>query len=193
MAQTKTADGTEAAAAATDDKPKPKRISRRKRVEAHARSYFDALGARDIRAIGDHWREDGVAEIVPLGLFRGRAEVMDFFRETFAAAPDMETTVHRVVAAEQSVAVEWRMEGTFDGEPFQGIDPTGKRLEIRGFDLLEIEDDEIVSNTAYYDGMAFARQIGMMPEQDSGPERALKGAFNALTKARRTIADRAGT
>ena len=73
---------------------------------------------------------------------------------------------------------------------FQGIDPTGRRLEIRGLDLLEIEDGEIVSNTAYYDGMAFARQVGMMPPQDSGAERAIKSTFNAVTRARRAIADR---
>jgi steroid delta-isomerase-like uncharacterized protein len=189
MAQTETRDRAGAAGAA-EEKPKPRRISKRKRVEAHVRSYFDALAARDVRAVGDHWREDGVAEIVPLGLFRGRAEIMDFFAATFAAAPDMQTTVSRVVAAEQSAAVEWRMEGTFDGQPFQGIDPTGRRLEIRGLDLLEIEDGEIVSNTAYYDGMAFARQVGMMPRQDSTAERAIKSTFNAVTRARRAIADR---
>jgi steroid delta-isomerase-like uncharacterized protein len=189
MAQTETRDRA-GAAGAGEDKPKPRRISKRKRVEAHVRSYFDALAARDVRAVGDHWRKDGVAEIVPLGLFRGRAEIMDFFAATFAAAPDMQTTVSRIVAAEQSAAVEWRMEGTFDGQAFQGIDPTGRRLEIRGLDLLEIEDGEIVSNTAYYDGMAFARQVGMMPPQDSGAERAIKSTFNAVTWARRAIAER---
>ncbi len=189
MAQSKTSDGA-AAATAAEEKPKPKRISKRKRVEAHVRSYFDALAARDVRAVGSHWREDGVAEIVPLGIFRGRSEIMEFFAATFAAAPDMETTVTRVVAAEESAAVEWRMEGTFDGEQFQGIDPTGGRLELRGLDLIEVEGDEIVSNTAYYDGMAFARQVGMMPPQDSGAERAIKSAFNAVTKARRAIAER---
>ena len=32
----------------------------------------------------------------------------------------------------------------------------------------------------------------MMPPQDSGAERAMKSAFNALTKARRKIAERRG-
>ena len=190
MAQTETRDSAAAATTDGEAKPKPRRISRRKRVEAHARSYFAALAARDVGAVGAHWREDGVAEIVPLGVFRGRAEIMDVFSATFAAAPDMQTTVTRLVAAEQSAAVEWRMEGIFDGDPFQGLDPTGRRLEIRGLDLLEIEEDEIVTATAYYDGMAFARQVGLMPPQDSGAERAVKGAFNVVTRARRAFADR---
>ena len=66
----------------------------------------------------------------------------------FAAMPDARTTVTRLVAGEQSCAVEWRIEGTFDGAPYMGIEPTGKHVEIRGLDLFELEDGEIVSNTA---------------------------------------------
>jgi steroid delta-isomerase-like uncharacterized protein len=192
MAETE-AERSTAAGDPPEAAPRPKRISKRKRVEAHCRSYFEALNRRDVRAVGEHWREDGVADIAPVGIFRGRAEIMDFFAGTFAGAPDMETTVTRLVAGEGSAAVEWRMRGTFDGETFQGIDPTGRPLELRGLDFLEIEDDQIVSNTAYYDGMAFARQVGLMPAQDSGAERALKGAFNAVTRARRAVSERSGS
>src|SRR2546430_4924074 len=30
--------------------------------------------------------------------------------------------------------------GTFTGEPFIGIEPTGRRIELRGVDVMEIED-----------------------------------------------------
>ena len=83
------------------------------------------------------------------------------------------------------------MAGTFDGAAFQGIEPTGKRVELRGFDLLEIDEDgKITRNTGYYDGADFARQIGMLPPQDSGAERAMRSGFNAVTKIRREIANR---
>jgi steroid delta-isomerase-like uncharacterized protein len=175
-----------------DAPAKPKRVTKRKAVEQHARSYFDALGRRDVDAVGEHWREDGVEDLVPIGMLRGRQEIKDFFSSVFAAMPDAETTLVRVVAGEQLAAVEWRMSGTFRGAQFQGIDPTGKPVEVRGMDMLEIKDGEILSNTAYYDGMAFARQVGMFPPQDSGAERAMKGAFNALTKARKAITERTG-
>ena len=122
--------------------------------------------------MAEHWSEDGVDDIVPLGLLRGPEEIVAFFRELFAAVPDLETTVDRVVAGETQAAVEWRMTGNFTGGPFQGIDPTGRRIDIRGLDLLEIEDGEIVGNTAYYDGMTFARQVGMLPPEGSGAENA---------------------
>jgi steroid delta-isomerase-like uncharacterized protein len=179
------------AQAKTDGEAKPaKRVTKRQAVEQHARSAFDALARRDAESIGAHWREDGVNDIVPIGVLRGRREIVDFFRELFAAVPDLETTVTRVIAAERQAAVEWRMRGTFTGAPFQGIDPTGKPVDMRGFDLLEIEDGQIVSNTAYYDGAAFARQVGMLPPDGSSADRAMKSTFNAVTKVRKALAER---
>jgi steroid delta-isomerase-like uncharacterized protein len=188
MAQTKTTDATEAEGTATQAKPR-RRITRRKAVEAHARSYFEAIANRDTSAMAAHWRSDGVNDLVPLGPLRGTDEIVAFFRELFQAVPDLETTVSRVVAGETQAAVEWRMSGQFTGGPFQGVDPTGRRVDMRGLDLLEIEDGQIVGNTAYYDGMTFARQIGLMPPENSSAENAMKSAFNAATKMRRAVAD----
>jgi steroid delta-isomerase-like uncharacterized protein len=133
-----------------------------------------------------------VVDIVPIGVFRGRQAIVDFFLEVFAAVPDLETTVTRVAASETLAAVEWRMQGNFTGASFQGIDPTGKHVELRGLDMMEIEDGATVSNTAYYDGAEFARQVGMLPPEGSGAERTMKTAFNAVTKVRKALADRAG-
>ncbi len=174
------------------DEKRARRPPRQKLVEQHARSAFDALGRRDPDAIGDHWREDGVNDIVPVGVLRGRAEIVDFFREVFAAVPDLETTVNRVVASDRLAAVEWRMTGNFTGGPFRGIEPTGRPIHLRGCDLLEIAEGEIVGNTAYYDGAAFVRQIGLLPPEGSAAERALTGAVNAVTAVRKALAERSG-
>ena len=186
MAETKTDDG---AAAETAEKPKRRRISKRKAVEQHVRSYFEAMARRDARAMAEHWRADGVGDIVPVGIQRGRDEIQAFFSATFAALPDAETTLTRVVAGDSSAAAEWRLTDT-TGAPFQGIEPTGKPVEVRGLDLIELEGGEIVSLTAYYDGASFARQVGMLPPEGSGAERAMMGAFNAVTKVRQAIAAR---
>jgi steroid delta-isomerase-like uncharacterized protein len=188
MAETETTTGTDPAEAAAEAKPR-RRITRRKAVEAHARGYFEAFANRDTDAMAAHWRADGVADFVPLGPVRGREEIVAFFRELFVAVPDLESTVTRVVAGESQAAVEWRMTGHFTGGPFQGVDPTGRRVDIRGLDLVEIDDGEIVGITAYYDGMTFARQIGLMPPENSSAENAMKSAFNAATKVRRAVAD----
>ena len=195
MAQPKTAERAASEAAPevpanTDAKPQRKRITRRKAVEQHVRSYFEAMDRRDVEAMVSHWREDGVDDIVPVGLLRGRDAMREYFKSVFAATPDAKTTVTRLVAGERSCAAEWRIEGTFEGAPYLGIEPTGKHIEIRGLDLFELEDGEIVSNTGYFDGASFARQIGMLPPDGSGADRAMKSAFNAATKLRRAVAER---
>ena len=179
MAETKAEDTAQAGEPA-ETKPTRRRTPKRKVVEQHARSALDALSRRDANGIGEHYREDCVVDIVPIGVFRGRREIVDFFLEVFAAVPDLETTVTRVVAGETQAAVEWRMRGDFTGAPFRGID------------LLEIEDGETVSNTAYYDGASFARQVGMLPPEGSGADRTMKSAFNAVTKVRKALAERTG-
>jgi hypothetical protein len=85
------------------------------------------------------------------------------------------------------------MRGTFSGAPYQGIEPNGRDVELRGLDLLEIEKQKITSNTVYFDTGEFARQIGMLPPQDSGAERAMVGAFNAVTKLRKAVNERMGS
>jgi len=178
------------ALAKSDAKPQRKRITKRMAVEQHVRSYFEAMNNRDVEAMVGHWHEDGVDDMVPVGVLRGRDEMRQYFSSLFAATPDARTTVTRLVAGEQSCAVEWRIEGTFEGAPYLGIEPTGKHVEVRGLDLFELEDGEFVTNTGYFDGASFARQIGMLPADGSGADRAMKSAFNAVTKLRRAVAER---
>lgn len=186
MAEAKAKSGSGAAKATAPKRKPPKR----KQVEATARRYFGALQLRDPDAMAACWSEDGVQDIVPLRVMRGPEEVRAFFAGLLAAMPDAETIVHNVVAGERDAAVEWRIVGTFTGEPFEGVRATGARVELRGLDLLEIEDDRILKNTVYYDGAAFMRQLGLLPPQDSGTEKAVKFAFNTVNKARRGVSER---
>ena len=195
MADTKPAEGATDQATPevkSEAKPQRKRITRRKAVEEKVRAYFEAMDNRDPEGMASYWSEEGVEDIVPVGVVRGRDELREYFHSMFAAMPDARTTVTRLIAGEQSCAVEWRLEGTLSGAPFMGIDPTDKHVEIRGFDLFELENENLVSNTAYFDGMGFARQIGMLPPDGSGTDRAMRSAFNTVTKLRRAVAERRG-
>ena len=151
---------------------------------------FKALAARDAAGMAASYADDAIADIVPVGVLRGSDEIRQFFEGLFAAFPDMETTYEIVAASGNTVVVEWRSHGTFSGVAFQGVEPTGKEIDSRGVDIMKIENDRIAHNTAYYDGMAFARQLGMMPPADSGAEKAMKSAFNATTKLRSRFANR---
>lgn len=155
--------------------------------------YFAALRRRDVAAAGEFLDADVVEEITGIGIFRGKGEVREFFEGLMAAVPDAEMLMDRTTVEDDRVAVQWRLQGTFDGGPlFNGVQPTGGRLELRGCDVIEVRDGLIVRNTAYQDGIELARGLGMMPPQDSAGEKAMIGAFNAATKVKQAVRDRFG-
>lgn len=160
--------------------------------EQVATSYFDAIAERDAAKMASHWHPEGIEDLITFGVFRGPDEIRGFFDELFAAIPDFELIVDRVVSDDRHAVVQWRGRGNFSGGRFQGLDAPGKHVEMRGCDVLEVEDGRITRNTAYSDGMDFARQIGMLPAQGSGVEKALFGAFNGANKLRKTIEERIG-
>jgi predicted ester cyclase len=170
---------------------KPRRSGRAKEIEKVATSYFEAVAARDPEAMAAHWDPDGVGDLVPIGPIRGPGGIRTFFTELFTAIPDADFLVEKMVVDSQGASVSWRLRGTFEGGPFQGIEPNGSTVDVRGVDVLEVsEDGKLTSNTAYYDGAAFARAIGMLPAQDSGAERAMRAGFNTVTRLRSAVAQR---
>ncbi len=149
-----------------------------------ADAVFAALSTRDIDEVLRYVHEDCVDDFVVVGMFRGRAAIRVFYDEMFAAFPDFVIHPLAVVADDRRAAVQWVVSATFIGEPFLGIRATGSPLELRGLDLMEIEDGLVRHNTIYYDGASFARQVGLLPAQGSVVERGLVGAANAWTRLR---------
>jgi len=147
-------------------------------------SIEGAIARDPDRIVADAHPDDYLDDFVAIGEFHGRDAVRAFFAELFTAFPDFAFTVERVVADDDAVAVKWHADGTFNGGRFQGIEPTGARVRIRGCDFFELEDGRIRRNTIFYDGASFAREIGMLPRKGSLADRALLLAFN--TKVRLT-------
>lgn len=103
----------------------------------------------------------------------------------FAAFPDLEIQVERVLVADPHVVVQWTGRGSFCGSSFQGVRPTGRSVVFRGCDVVEVNAERLVlENTVYWDGAAFARQIGMLPARGSTGDRLLTSLFNTITWVR---------
>jgi steroid delta-isomerase-like uncharacterized protein len=147
-----------------------------------ARALFEALEARNLEPFGELVHPDAVDDFVALGEFRGRDQIAGLFSEIFTAFPDFDLRVERIIADDTTAVVEWRAEGTFTGGQFQGIEPTGKHVDLRGVDVMEVKDGLLRHNTIYYDGATFARSIGLLPKRDSGMDHAMLTTFNAVTK-----------
>jgi steroid delta-isomerase-like uncharacterized protein len=149
-----------------------------------AEAALASFATRDPDLVAANAHPDGVDDVVAIGEFRGRDAIREFYEETFRAFPDFEMRVERIIADDAGAAVRWVATGTFVGGPFQGILPTGRRIELRGVDYMEISDGLIRRNTIFYDGASFARAIGMLPGRDSAGERALLAVFNVRVKLR---------
>ena len=82
------------------------------------------------------------------------AKLIDTFKETFSEAregfPDLTITVEDIMAEGDRVTARVTMRGTHSGE-FQGIAPTGKRVEVKAIDMFRIEDGKIVEHWGHAD------------------------------------------
>jgi len=82
------------------------------------------------------------------------AKLIDTFKETFAEAregfPDLSVAVEDVMAEGDRVAARVTMRGTHRGE-FQGIAPTGKRVEVKAIDMFRISYGKIVEHWGHAD------------------------------------------
>ena len=158
-------------------------ITTRSPVELAHEMFGEVLNRRDADALVPYWAEDVVEEF-PIGTLRGRDKVRDYFAETFAALPDFHIEAQSIVGDDETVFVKWIVTGTFSGSAWMGIEPTGSSIQLHGMDCFTIRDGLVVHNHVIYDGASFARQIGMLPAQDSAADRGLTKAFNARTRLR---------
>jgi predicted ester cyclase len=102
------------------------------------------------------------------GTFVGRAAIRERLARDLTACPDATYTVGSFVEQGDSFADEWTFAGTQTG-PFSLPDgtqlpPTGKRLEIKGMELVQVRDRKIVIDNLYYDAMAVLVQLGIIPQ-----------------------------
>jgi glyoxylase-like metal-dependent hydrolase (beta-lactamase superfamily II)/predicted ester cyclase len=152
-------------------------------AEAVTRRYFEAIGAHDVDGAAAMWAPDGREDVRGQGLFIGPEGLREFIGNLVQAIPDLRVEIVSTTTEDDRCALHWRFSGTFAGpRSFNGIAPTGHRMELEGVDVLSVRDGLIQSNDAFTDTMAVPRQIGMMPPLHSLAEQRLMGAFNVKTR-----------
>jgi steroid delta-isomerase-like uncharacterized protein len=129
--------------------------------------YVERYNAGDLDAVMDLYAEDAV-QIMPDGTFEGWSRVRERLAQELDGFTDLNHTVRSFVEQGDTFADEWTFVGTHTG-PFRLPDgtelpPTGKRVEIRGMELVRVRDGKIVLNTLYYDNLAALAQLGLVPQ-----------------------------
>lgn len=157
-------------------------------VGSVARAYFEAVAARDLEAMVGFYEPGGTGEIHGLVELIVPDTYRTWFANLFAAFPDFRFEILDVVAEGEKAAVRWHATGTFNGEArFEGMDPTGARVDLTGCDVLTIRNGKIHRNDAYMNGAQMAQQLGALPHAGSPPERAMLAALNLKTRLARAL------
>lgn len=148
-----------------------------------ARSYFEAVGRRDLDAMTAHYAPGGAGEIYGLVRLEVPTTYRAWFGDLFRAFPDFEFEIVEIVAAGEKAAVRWRATGGFSGDArFEGLEPNGARVAVQGCDVLTVREGLIQHNDAYMNGAEMMRQLGALPPQGSGAEKATLAALNLKTR-----------
>jgi predicted ester cyclase len=105
---------------------------------------------------------------MPDGTFEGRRTIRERLARDLNAFPDATYTVGSFVEQGDAFADEWSIVGTHTGPltlpDGTELPPTGKRVEIRGMEFVQVRDGKIVIDNLYYDNMALLVQLGLIPQ-----------------------------
>jgi ketosteroid isomerase-like protein len=155
---------------------------------------FSAVTAMDLDRLERVWDDHSVQVFIPLQLeVVGAPALRVFFAELFTAMPDLRFVPEAIHPVDEHTAIgQWWLMGRFSGGPFQGIEPTGRRMQLRGIDVMRFDEGHLRSNETYYDGLSFARQVGLLPPARSAADRAMLAAFNTRTRVRGAMQRRRG-
>ena len=123
------------------------KVVARKVYEVITRGNLDlaeAIGERDAPDNEPASVTEGHAQPMLIGTFR------QFAAGARGAFPDMQITVEDMIGQGERVAAGVIMRATHQGE-FQGIAPTGKRVQVRAMDMFRIADGKIVEHWGHGD------------------------------------------
>jgi steroid delta-isomerase-like uncharacterized protein len=147
--------------------------------------FLDALGRHDVEGIGRVCADNIVEVLSGTAPLEGIDNELAFARDLFAAFPDLEIEVTRLLANGLVVAAEWTRSGTFTGADFQGLPANGARFDSPAAGFFEIENGLIKRITAYADVNKFARDLGVVPPEGSLAEHLALGMFRARVRMKR--------
>lgn len=154
-----------------------------------AREYFSQVRRGNPAAQRDAYAPGAVIEVPGILHEASPEDLIAYFEEMWAAFPDFRFEALDVVAEEDRAACHWRITGTFAGPGrFQGFEPNGARVDVRGVDYVQVRGGRIVRNDAYTDGMTIAQQLGLLPPKDSPQQQRMTQLMNVRTKAARLLA-----
>ncbi len=130
--------------------------------KALIRRVLEMINARELDAAFELYATDYVYHGPGGQELRGRDGIRGLWAAFFGAFPDLHATIDDMFAEGDMAALRWTITGTHTGD-FQGIAPTGKRIELPIAELFRIVDGVLVEAWDQYDRLHLLEQIGAVP------------------------------
>jgi len=146
---------------------------RREAMVREIEGHLEAESTQNLSALLAGMTEDCYNLVLcdPSPLYRGPDAVARRYRGLWAALPDLQVRLRRIVAIEGELAVtEHTLSGTQSG-PLFGIAPTGRLVQVETVVIWEFAGELIRGETVYFDLATMLRQVGALtlPESGSAP------------------------
>ena len=141
--------------------------------------YLAAWNTHDVEGILAMLTEDVVWDDPALPkTFVGREGVRHFVEATFKSFPDLQIETPEPAYPSRTspkVLAPYRLTGTMlgDWEPLD-IAATGAHVSVDGLDQWEFRDGLLCRYNTTYDSLDMARQMGVIPQLDSFPDRLMR-------------------
>ena len=126
------------------------------------RRFTDLINAHDADGAFALCSADFVDHALPPGSPAGVESSCRFFKEEFAAFPDLKATMTDLFAEGDKVADRMEIDGTHQGS-LMGIPPTGKRVKFSLISIHRIADGKIAEHWSETDMMGLMQQLGVIP------------------------------
>ena len=127
--------------------------------------YNAAWNAHDVEGIVSMHTEDSVFENHTTGDVNvGKDAIAKAITGIFGVFPDLSFEVRSQYIRDDLVVQEWTARGTQEGPMNRSgmtLEPTGRKVEYRGMDIIPIEDGLVARKDVYSDGVTLLKQLGL--------------------------------
>jgi steroid delta-isomerase-like uncharacterized protein len=118
-----------------------------------------SINEGNVDAAVETFAENAVDHDPAPGQGPGREGFHSFWTTLTTAFPDAHIEARHEVVDDDHVVVAYTLSGTHKGE-FNGVEPTGKRIEINGIQIGRFENGQIVERWGSSDELGIMKQIG---------------------------------
>ena len=127
--------------------------------------YNEAWNGHDLDAIMSMHTPDMVFENHTAGESAEGDKVREHIGAIFESWPDIHFETRRLYVRDGVVTQEWTATGTHANTMRRGdlvAEPTGRKVEWRGVDVIPFEDGLIRRKDVYSDSVSILRQVGLL-------------------------------